>query len=64
MAKRVGESPPLIFIAAYVKRSAKEMAKVVDAAYTVIFGMELVVRVLGSGPGFFYRPSAVCGMKK
>ncbi|CAL1155955.1 unnamed protein product [Cladocopium goreaui] len=42
MAKRLGEEQPLVFT-------------VVDAAYTAIFGLELSVRLLGSGLGFFYR---------
>eukprot|EP00435_Cladocopium_sp_Y103_P047444 s483_g13.t4 len=42
MAKRLGEEQPLVFT-------------VVDAAYTAIFGLELAVRLLGSGLGFFYR---------
>lgn len=46
MAKRLGEEQPLVFT-------------VVDAAYTAIFGLELAVRLLGSGLGFFYRDSGL-----
>lgn len=42
MARRIGEEAPLVFT-------------VIDAGYTAIFGLELAVRLLASGVGFFYR---------
>ena len=36
-----------------------QQVQVIDAGYTAIFGLELAVRLLASGVGFFYRTLAI-----